>query len=198
MQLLALVMCGASLLSRGPVSVLGQKEPVRPLDELIALMARAQFEGRVGTARKTRLVDARQPRPGEVIVTIIKGEGKETTSRPATEGDWVARNRCPETGNEEYLVRGKTFAERYRAAGSPPSEEGWQAFVPQGKPLRFLVLTPREAPFTFIAPWGEPMIARPGDALVQDAENERDVYRVAKASFACTYEVVKAPARQSR
>ena len=33
------------------------------------------------------------------------------------------------------------------------------------------------------------MVAHPGDALVQDPDDEKDTYRVAKISFACTYEV---------
>jgi hypothetical protein len=45
--------------------------------------------------------------------------------------------------------------------------------------------------FTFEAPWGEAMVARPGDALVQDLQNEKDTYRVARSSFACTYEIVE-------
>ena len=169
---------------------LAQSNETKPLDYVIALIAQGRADGRLGTARKTRPVDARKAKPGEIIVTTIKGEGKETQSRPAVEGDWVVRNRCPATGDEEYLVAAGKFAERYRSAGSATTQDGWQAFVPQGKPLRFLTLRAVEAPFTFTAPWNEAMIARPGDALVQDPENERDVYRVARASFDCTYEVV--------
>lgn len=43
-------------------------------------------------------MDARPARPGEVVVTVIAGE-EETRSKPAVAGDWVVRNRCPETGN---------------------------------------------------------------------------------------------------
>jgi hypothetical protein len=48
-----------------------------------------------------------------VIVTVIKGEGKETESPPAGPGDMVVRNRCPETGNEEILVSAAKFPQRY-------------------------------------------------------------------------------------
>ena len=78
-----------------------------------ALFARAQAEGRVGAARKTKPVDVRPARPGEVVVTVIAGEGKETQSPPAAAGDMVVRNRCPETGNEEILVGAAKFAQRY-------------------------------------------------------------------------------------
>jgi hypothetical protein len=47
-------------------------------------------------ARKTKIVDVRLATPGEVVVTVIKGEGKETQSPPAKAGDVVVRNRCPE------------------------------------------------------------------------------------------------------
>ncbi len=57
--------------------------------------------------------------------------------------------------------------------------------------MRFVVLTAKQGEFTFTAPWGEPMVARPGDAIVQDPANPADTYRVAAASFACTYEVVR-------
>ena len=59
------------------------------IDDVLTLMSRAQAEGRTGTARKTRLVDARPAQVGEIVVTAIKGEGKETQSPPAKKGDWV-------------------------------------------------------------------------------------------------------------
>jgi hypothetical protein len=37
------------------------------------------------------------------------------------------------------------------------------------------------------------MVARPGDAIVQNPERTQDTYRVAGASFVCTYEILKAP-----
>src|SRR5688500_18742495 len=86
--------------------------PTKSSDDVAALMSRARAKGLVKTGRKTRPVDARPARPGEIVVTVVKGE-KETQSRPAAAGDWVVRNRCPETGNEEYLVSAKTFGERY-------------------------------------------------------------------------------------
>jgi hypothetical protein len=33
------------------------------------------------------------------------------------------------------------------------------------------------------------MVARGGDAILQDPKDARDVYRVARASFDCTYEI---------
>lgn len=156
--------------------------------EMAALWAGAEKQGRVRTARRTRPIDAREARPGEIVVTTIKGEGKETRSRPAREGDQVVRNRCPETGNEEYLVDAGSFARRYRRTEAASGR--WQEHVPVGEDVRFLVLRPEDGAFTFVAPWGESMVARPGDAIVEDPAQPGKMYRVARASFACTYEVV--------
>jgi hypothetical protein len=57
----------------------------------------------------------------------------------------------------------------------------------------FVVVTEKDGAFTFTAPWGETMVARPGDAIVQDAQDPKDTYRVQKAAFACTYEEIRSP-----
>jgi hypothetical protein len=162
-----------------------------PLSEVVAMMDRARADGRTGQARKTRPVDVRPARAGEVVVTMIAGEGKETTSKPAQAGDWVVGNRCAETGNEQYLVSAATFADRYTAPTGTPDGDGWRESIPRGKTMRFLLLGPEEGGFTFVAPWGETMVARTGDAIMQDPDKPGDVYRVAAASFRCTYEVVR-------
>ena len=155
--------------------------------------AAAMNAGRSGMAEKTKIVDARPASPGEVVVTVIKSEGIETKSKPAEAGDMVVRNRCSETGNEQYLVRAAQFAKRYGAALSEADQEGWRAYQPIGVPTRFVVLKGDEGPFTFKAPWGETQIAKPGDVIAQDPSNESDTYRIAAAAFSCTYAVVKAP-----
>ena len=179
-----------------PAIAMSAAAPERKLEEVVALMAQARAKGLVGTARKTKAVDGRQAHEGEIIVTAIKGEGTETQSRPAKRTDWVVRNRCPETGNEQYLIAEYQFNERYRATSAPISAHGWREFRPIGKDVRFHILPNETEPFTFTAPWGESMVARPGDAIVQDPRDEKDVYRVAAASFACTYQVVTAPGGQ--
>src|SRR5262245_54086132 len=132
--------------------------PRRSLNEVLALLDRARASGRLRTARKTRPVDARPARPGEVVVTVIKDQGKETRSRPAEPGDWVVRNRCPATGNEQYLVAARVFDEKY-VQGGAPAADGWREFHPAGKDMRFLILGPEDGSFAFTAPWGEPMVA---------------------------------------
>jgi len=179
------------------LGVLTMSEPARSstqdktLDEVRALVNSAAAAGLVRTAKKTKPVDARPAKPGEVVVTVIAGEGKETQSAPAKPGDWVVRNRCQATGNEEYLVDGAKFTGRYLRTDAPPGPDGWQEHRPVGRAMRFFVLTPAHGEFAFTAPWGERMVAKTGDAIVQDPENPGDTYRVAAASFACTYEVVK-------
>lgn len=45
--------------------------------DIPSLFATAQKEGRVGEARKSKLIDARPATPGEVVVTTIAGEGQD-------------------------------------------------------------------------------------------------------------------------
>ena len=163
----------------------------RTLGQVRQMMKEAEAHGLVRRAKKTKPVDARPARPGEVIVTVLAGEGKETRSRPAVKGDWVVRNRCEATGHEQYLVAAARFKERYQGAGMAPGRDGWLEHRPVGKVMLFFVLKPEHGEFTFTAPWGERMVAKPGDAIVQDPERPEDTYRVAAASFACTYEVLE-------
>ena len=165
---------------------------VKSQDEVMGMMRKAVRTGQAGTARKTKPVDARPAKPGEVVVSVIAGEGEETRSKPAEAGDWVVRNRCPETGNEQYLVKADRFADRYGEAEGEADAEGWRTFKPRAEPVRYFLVPKSRGDFSFVAPWGEPMVARPGDAIVQDPKNEKDIYRVAAGSFACTYEVLKA------
>jgi hypothetical protein len=161
------------------------------LDDVVALVDRARAAGSAGLARKSKAVDARPARVGEVIVTVIAGEGKETRSHPAAAGDWVVRNRIAETGDEQYLVDGGEFQERYRLSDQPPGTDGWRKATPLGQPVRYVVVSPEQGEFTFEAPWGETMVARPGDAIVQDHDNPRNTWRVAAAAFAESYEMLR-------
>lgn len=165
------------------------------LVDIVDWFAKAASERSAGLARKTRPVDARPARPGEIVVTMIKGEGKETESPPAASGDWVVRNRCPETGNEEILVRAATFAQRYDGPVGAADAAGWLTYRPRGNPMRFVTVTEGDGSFRFTAPWGETMVARPGDLIVQNPDSAKDTYRIAKAAFVCTYEVMNEPRR---
>lgn len=168
--------------------VAGSVAAQEPVDA-VAYFEQAERAAGSGLARKTKVVDVRPAKVGEIIVTIIKGEGKETQSKPAEAGDMVVRNRCEETGNEEILVTAATFARRYEGPLAAPDADGWSVYRPRGIEMKFIVVGGSE--FSFAAPWGERMIARPGDVLVQDPANARDTYRIQKAAFACTYEILR-------
>jgi hypothetical protein len=157
-----------------------------------AMFDQAEREARVGVARKTMPVDVRPAEPGEVVVTVLAGEGKETESPPAQPGDMVVRNRCEASGNEEILVPAAKFVQRYEGPVGPADEAGWAPYRPRGIEMRYLIVRPADGSFSFTAPWGEPMIARPGDAIVQSADDPADTYRIAAAAFSCTYEILRA------
>lgn len=163
--------------------------------DVVNYFQRAQNIKGSGLARKIKIVDVRLAKRGEVIVTMIKGEGKETQSPPAKPGDMVVRNRCPETGNEEILVSSASFSRRYEGPVGAKAADGWSPYRPRGIPMRFVVVAEQDGEFSFVAPWGEKMVARPGDSIVQDPDNPKDTYRVARAAFACTYEIVRVPQR---
>ncbi len=103
------------------------------------LFVRAAEQQSIGLAKKTRVVDARPAVPGEIVVTVIRGEGEETRSKPAAAGDMVVRNRCPATGNEQYLVKAAKFADRYGEPIGPADADGWLPFRPQGTEMLFIV-----------------------------------------------------------
>jgi hypothetical protein len=161
--------------------------------DINALFEKAVSDGRVGLARKSQPVDVRPAAPGEVVVTVIAGEGKETESRPAVAGDMVVRNRCEPTGNEEYLVSADIFANRYHGPLGPQDASGWSTYRPRGGDLLYFIVRENDGAFSFTAPWGEEMVARPGDAIVRDPNDPQDTYRVAAAAFECTYEIIKIP-----
>lgn len=160
-----------------------------PVKDQVALMSEAKARHETGIARKTREIDARPALAGEIIITTIKGEGVETRSKPAENGDWVVRNRCPETGNEEILVKAAKFPQRYGEPLSQPDEKGYRTFRPLGGDMTYFIVSDKIGAFNFTAPWGETMVAKPGDAIVQVPSDEKDTYRIAASSFKCTYEV---------
>lgn len=161
--------------------------------DILAMFAAADAQHRVGLAAKIRAVDGRAALVGEIVTTLIKGEGVETRSKPAEAGDLVVRNRCPETGNEEYLVKANRVADRYGAPIGAADAGGWREYSPKGVEMRYFTLATSDGPWNFTAPWGEAMVAKSGDAIVQDPKNPKDTYRIAAASFRCTYAVTRAP-----
>jgi hypothetical protein len=181
----------------GPIAavlILAASAAARAADvDIVAVFGKAAAENRTGLAKKTKPVDGRPAKVGEVVVTIIKNEGVETKSKPAEAGDLVVRNRCPETGNEEYLVKANRVKDRYSDAKGAADKDGWQEYEPKGSDMKFFIVTAADGELAFQAPWGEAMKAVPGDTVVQDPNNAKDTYRIAAASWKCTYNVTKAP-----
>jgi hypothetical protein len=186
---LPVLLAGLALVLSGSQSIRAER-----MIDILAYFQQAIEAGRTGIARKTKPVDVRPAMLGEVVVTLIAGEGEETQSPPAKEGDMVVRNRCAETGNEQILVKSAVFAKRYEGPIGPADAAGWTPYRPRGVDMRYSVVRAADGSFSFTAPWGEAMIARPGDVIVQDPHNPTDTYRIAKAAFACTYEIVAAAA----
>lgn len=167
-----------------------------PQKERVAYFTQAQQAGITGVAIKTKPVLARPAKEGEIITTIIKGEGVETVSEPAKAGDWVVQNICPETGNEEILVRKAKFAQRYNTSekseinlASYPSD--YQPFTPKGIEMNYFIIPDSTPPFAMKAPWGELQRFQSGDAVVQSTKDNQDIYRIQKAAFECTYTILK-------
>lgn len=167
-----------------------------PQKERSEYFSQAQQAGITGLAIKTKPVLARPAQKDEIITTIIKGEGVETISEPAKVGDWVVQNICPETGNEEILVRKEKFAQRYNTAKQSEvkinsNNNQYQQFIPKGVEMNYFIVPDSAPPFTMKAPWGELQRFRSGDAVVQSTTDNRDIYRIQKAAFECTYTIIK-------
>lgn len=169
------------------VALFNAQAQAQPTMDVLAYFQKAADAGRAGLARKTMLVDVRPAVPGEVVETFISGK-RETVSPPAKAGDMVVRNRCQATGNELILVSADKFSARYEGPVGAAGADGWLTYRPRGVEMRYILVPATERPFSFTAPWGEQMIAEPGDAIVQDPDNPRDTYRIARDAFACTYE----------
>ncbi len=180
---------GAAVLVSATV-LAGTTANAAPDRDVHALFDAAERNGEVGRARKGRTVDVRAATEGEVVVTVIAGEGEETRSPPASSGDMVVRNRCPQTGNEEILVSAGKFAERYEGPTGPADSAGWTPYRPRGIEMAYFIVPKDFGSFRFMAPWGEEMAANPGDAIVRDLKDTADTYRIAAAAFDCTYEIL--------
>ena len=155
-----------------------------------AMFDQAERDGRVGLARKTMPVDVRPARPGEVVVTVIAGEGKETQSPPAQPGDMVVRNRCRGTGNEAILVSAAKFAERYEGPLGRPMQPAGGRTVRAAS--RWLISSC--APPMARLPSPPPGRADGGAPRRRHRARSRDpadTYRIAAAAFACTYEILR-------
>ncbi|OAT46532.1 hypothetical protein M997_2013 [Proteus hauseri ATCC 700826] len=179
-----------------PITSFANDLSILPQKERVEYFAQAQQTGITGLAIKTKPVLARQAQEGEVITTVIKGEGVETISAPAKQGDWVVQNICPETGNEEILVRKEKFAQRYNAVEQSKAKinsntNQYQPFIPKGVEMNYFIVPDSTPAFVMKAPWGELQRFQSGDAVVQSTTDSQDIYRIQKSAFECTYTIIK-------
>ena len=95
----------------------------------------------------------------------------------------------------KFLYRLRPFPEDTEGPIGAADAKGWLPYRPRGVRMRFVVVAEQDGMFAFTAPWGERMVAHPGDAIVQDPDNPKDTYRIAKDVFTCTYEILRDPER---
>jgi hypothetical protein len=147
----------------------------------------AKFEaalrtGKVRHYEKKGQAEIRPAVPGEVIATVIDGE-RETVNT-AVEGDYVVRG----VKGELYIIKGETLAKRYGGPLTAPDKDGFRRYPAKGD---FYGFRYEGAPFKFVAPWKEDMIAKSGDYIGTNAMGSNEYYRVEQSAFAATYAEAK-------
>lgn len=108
----------------------------------------------------------------EMPVVTYTSDGKETQN-VAAQGDIVMSG----PSKENYVVKAAKFPKLYQG-------EMGQTVVPEQSPRMVAVYTGKE-PISFVAPWGENMVLKPGDYLVKDGD--QGYYRIAKVEYEQTY-----------
>ncbi len=161
-----------------------------PVKDRMEYFAEATEAGRAGVAQKTAPVTARLAVAGETVVSTLEGDGIETISSPAEEGDMVVRNDCGGS-QEEILVSEEKFPTRYGEPQAEPDANGYRPYLPLGERMNYINVPAEEPAFAMEAPWGEMMVVKPGDVIVQIPSDTQDIYRIYGPAFSCTYEVVE-------
>jgi hypothetical protein len=144
--------------------------------------AEAQRAEKVQLYRKAVQARIRPAIPSEVVETVI--DGVRETVNTAQPGDYVV---CGAKG-EHYIIKAETLADRYGAPIGAPDEAGYRLYPAQGIFYGFCY---DGEPFKFVAPWGEEMIANPGDYIGINALGSNEYCRIEKNAFAATYVAVK-------
>jgi hypothetical protein len=132
---------------------------------------------------------ARSVQPGEI--TITKVGGCIETIKFAEPTDWLIMNINVGSSGESWAIGYEKFITRYKIAESNrhPVYNGhtWDEVEAVGEVMA------GESPvgITFIAPWGEEMMCKPGDYLASPIGGEAsDVYRIERKTFLDTYKEV--------
>jgi len=111
---------------------------------------------------------ARQQTP----VVTVTADGRETQNS-AEPNDVIMSG----PSGERYVVRSSKFPKLY--VGSVGG-----TVHPEQSP-RSVALYSGDSPVSFVAPWGESMVLKPGDYLVR--EDEGKYYRIARHEYEMTY-----------
>jgi hypothetical protein len=150
--------------------------------DIAAKFEEALRTGQVRHYKKKGDVDIRAAAAGEVVATVIEGE-RETVNTAAA-GDYVVRG----VRGELYIIKPEALAKRYGGPVTAPDWEGYRRYPARGD---FYGFRYEGAPFKFMAPWKEHMIAKPGDYIGTNAMGSKEFYRVEQSAFAATYAEVK-------
>lgn len=140
--------------------------------------------------KKFNPVIVRKAKAGEVIETVTD-DGVETRN-VSNPGDFIIRNQT--VAGEEYIVKPKKFAERYRFKRK--LKDGFSEYEAKGSIMALemdealFAEMNRKKYFRFIAPWGEHMLVRKSDFMVCPMDYS-EVYRVARKEFFETYQQEK-------
>lgn len=105
------------------------------------------------------------------VVTYTQ-DGRETES-VAEPGDIIMSG----PGQENYVVKAAKFPRFYQG-------EIGSTIIPDQTPRMVAVYTGSDS-VEFLAPWGENMVLKPGDYLVEDKDG--GYYRIAKMEYESTY-----------
>lgn len=105
-------------------------------------------------------------------VVTITSDGKETENT-AAQGDVILSGPSSET----YVIKATKFAKLYQGKLG-------ETVIPEQNPRQVARYT-GEQTVTFMAPWGESMVLKPGDYLVRDGD--AGYYRIAQKEYEETY-----------
>jgi hypothetical protein len=109
----------------------------------------------------------------EQPVVTNTADGKETQN-VAAEGDIIMSG----PSQENYVLKAAKFPKLYQGKMG-------EVVIPEQSPRQVALYTGNQ-PITFTAAWGESMILKPGDYLVQESDGQ-NYYRIAKHEYEQTY-----------
>lgn len=152
-----------------------------PVD-INAVAANLQFLPTKKLAKQYRFVDSGQPgqlpamtytvAKAQTPVETITSDGKETQN-VAEPGDIIMSG----PSKENYVLKAAKFPKLYQG-------QIGQTVVPEQNPRMVALYTGQET-VSFMAPWGESMVLKPGDYLVKDGD--AGYYRIARVEYEQTY-----------